>query len=89
MEYITTTHLRTKSSQLVSALKNGDSVSLIHHSQVIGEIKPKRQTKPFTKATIKQLQKLANELNLPKTSYIERERRYRKHLMEKYGHSLS
>lgn len=90
MQYISTTDLRTKSSELVAELKNGGKVSLIHRSQVIGEIMPKKEKpKTFTKSAIAKLEKLARELNLPKTSYKERERIYRKHLMEKYGKGLS
>lgn len=89
MNYITTTQLRTKSRELVSVLSKGDSVSLIHRSQIIGEIKPKKETKPLTKKDIKELKKLAGALNLPKTSYKQREKIYREHLMEKYGQDLS
>lgn len=90
MNYITTTELRTKSSQLVDELRRGGVVSLIHRSKVIGEIKPKLyDPKPLTKEDIKKLIKLAKALNLPKLSYKERERRYREHLMKKYGQGLS
>lgn len=85
MNYITTTDLRTKSSQLVNSLLKGHEVVLIHRSRIIGEIKPKKESKPFTQEDIKQLKKLAEELNLPKTSYEQREKIYRKHLMKKYG----
>lgn len=86
MQYITTTDLRTKSSQLVNILKNGGSVSLIHHSKVIGKIQPDQEPKPFD---AKKFKKLVNGLNLPKTTYTQREKIYRKHLMEKYGPNLS
>ena len=89
MDYITTTDLRTKSSQLVNLLKSGGSIALVHRSELIGEIKPKKKTKILKKFDISQLQKIAASLNLPKTSYKERERIYRKHLMEKYGKGLS
>lgn len=89
MDYITTTDLRTKSSELIETLKRGTSVSLIHRSRVVGEIKPKRDAKPLTKRGIAQLKNLANKLNLPKTTYVQREKLYRKHLMEKYGKGLS
>lgn len=88
MQYITTTQLRTKSSQLVKALENGEHVELIHRSKVIGEIKPRYDKKPLTKEDIKKLKKLANKLNLPKLNYKEREKIYRKHLEEKYGKDL-
>lgn len=43
----------------------------------------------ITKADINKLKQLAKDLNLPKTSYKEREKRYRKHLMDKYGKNIS
>lgn len=90
MNYITTTDLRTKSSELIKALKEGYSVELIHRSRIIGKIKPAiEEPKPLTREGIEKLKKLAKELNLPKLSYRERERRYRKHLMEKYGKDIS
>lgn len=89
MNYITTTGLRTQSSKLVKSLSEGQTVSLLHRSKIIGEIKPKKEMKPLTKDDIKQLKKLAEDLNLPKTSYKQREKIYRKHLMEKYGKDLS
>lgn len=89
MNYITTTELRTRSSELIEALKKGTSVSLVHRSRIVGEFRPKRQAQPMTKKDIAQLRQLAEELNLPKLSYKERERRYRKHLMQKYGKGLS
>lgn len=87
MEYITTTHLRTKSSQLVSALKSGKSISLVHRSQVIGEIRPVAPSaKPFDAHAFRQL---VEKLNLPKTTYAQREKIYRAHLVKKYGKGIS
>lgn len=87
MQVITTTQLRTQSKQLVKTLKEGRSVNLIHRSKVIGEIKPKIQDpKPFDP---ERFAELAKEFNLPHLSYQERERRYRAHLMKKYGKGLS
>ncbi len=87
MEYITTTHLRTKTSQLVNSLKKGNSVSLIHRSKIVGIIEPaKNPPKTFDAAKFKQLVK---SLNLPQTTYAQREKRYRAHLMKKYGKGLS
>jgi len=90
MNYITTTDLRTKSSELVTALKNGESVKLIHRSKIVGVFKPTTDSpKILTKASIEKLKKLAKDLNLPQLSYQQREKIYRKHMMEKYGKSLS
>lgn len=88
MNYITTTQLRTKSSQLIKSLKRGDSISLIYRSRIVGEIRPKKEPRSLTKFDIKKLQQLAEKLNLPKSSYEEREKRYRKHLTKKYGEDL-
>ncbi len=90
MNFITTTDLRTKSSDLINSLRNGRSVSLIHRSKIVGIIKPARdEPKALTKSDINKLKELALKLNLPKTSYKEREKIYRKHLMNKYGKDIS
>lgn len=89
MDTITTTNLRTQSKQLIDTLKKGGSVSLIHRSNVVGTIKPSTKTKIFTKESIHKLKRLAEELNVPDLSYTEREKRYRKHLMKKYGKNIS
>lgn len=89
MQVITTTELRTKSKELVKTLQEGRSVDLIHRSRVVGRVKPLMEAKPLTGKDIEKIKDLARKLNLPKLSYKERERRYRKHLMEKYGQGLS
>ncbi|OGD88427.1 hypothetical protein A3F45_02120 [Candidatus Curtissbacteria bacterium RIFCSPHIGHO2_12_FULL_41_17] len=87
MQVITTTELRTKSKELVKVLQEGRSVDLIHRSRVVGEIRPKiYDPKPFDPD---KFAKIAKQLNLPKLSYKERERRYRAHLMKKYGKGVS
>ena len=68
MQYITTTELRTKSSKVVTTLKEGSRLRLIHRSKVIGDIVPVDEPKPLTRADIEQLKKLAKGLNLPKLS---------------------
>lgn len=84
--YITTTDLRTKSSKLVEILRGGQSISLIHRSKVIGKIEPfQEKTILFNAQTFEQL---AEKLNLPKTTYAQREKRYKAHLMKKYGKNL-
>jgi len=89
MNYITTTDLRTKSKQLVKTLQEGGTVNLLHRSKIIGEIRPKQETRALTKADINELKELAKKLNLPKITYRERGKNYRKHLMVKYGKGLS
>ena len=89
MQYITTTELRTMSKKLVDTLREGHSVNLIHRSKIVGRVEPVQEPKPLTKEGIEKIKRLAKELNLPKLSYKERERRYRKHLIEKYGQGLS
>ncbi|MBI2600985.1 hypothetical protein HYW42_03450 [Candidatus Daviesbacteria bacterium] len=86
MQYITTTELRTKSSKLVKTLKGGGTLRLIHRSKVIGQIMPIYEPKPFD---AKKFEKLVKNLKLPKTTYAQREKIYRAHLMKKYGKGLS
>lgn len=89
MDYITTTQLRTKSPKLIEELKKGSSIKLIHRSRIVGVIKPQKEPKVLTKTDINKLRELAKKLNLPKTSYEEREIIYRNHLEKKYGKGLS
>ena len=87
MQFITTTDLRTKTPELINTLKQNGEVSLIHRSKIVGIIKPvENQPKLFDVKAFKQLVK---DLNLPKTTYKQREKIYRKHLMKKYGKNLS
>lgn len=87
MQYITTTELRTKSKKLVEVLREGRSVDLVHRSKVVGEIKPKiYDPKPFDPDKVAEI---AKKLNLPKLSVKAREKRYRTHLMKRYGQGLS
>lgn len=87
MQAITTTELRTKSKELVKVLREGGSVDLIHRSKVVGEIRPKMyDPKPFDPDRVAAI---AKKLTLPKLSYKEREKRYRTHLLKKYGKGLS
>ena len=89
MNYITTTQLRTKSSTLVNSLKKGESVSLIHRSNIIGVIEPLKNPAVHT-ATAEKLRAFLKAVTpkkvIPKS---KRESVYRKHLAEKYGQSLS
>lgn len=89
MDYITTTNLRTQSSELISTLKKGGTVSLIHRSQIVGIIKPKKEPKVLAKADIKELKQLAKSQNVAKMSYKKRNDTYREHLMNKYGKDIS
>ncbi|MGH7203341.1 MAG: hypothetical protein ACREHC_02780 [Candidatus Levyibacteriota bacterium] len=88
MNYITTTDLRTQSSQLVDSLKKGKKISLVHRSQVIGEIAPiKKAAKLFDIKRFREFIKKPQTQN--DISYQEREQRYRKHLEKKYGKDIS
>lgn len=87
MNFITTTDLRTKSSDLIDSLKRGQSLSLIHRSKIVGVIKPaEEEPKRFN---AKEVAKIAKQMNLPRLSFAEREKRYRDHLVKKYGKGIS
>lgn len=89
MEYITTTNLRTQTSQLVNSLKRGTSFSLIHRSKVVGVIKP-ATTLTAGPINVEEFRKFLNKLRpkkiIPRT---QREKIYRKYLMKKYGEVIS
>ena len=88
MNYITTTNLRTQSSQLVESLKRGKKISLVHRSHVVGEILPiKTTTKIFDLKIFRKFVKTSKEKKA--LSYEERDNKYKKHLEEKYGKDLS
>ena len=87
MDTITSTELRTKTPKVIETLLHGGTIDIVHRSKIVGEIVPKNENvKPFN---AKKFLSAAKKLNLPKLSYKERERRYRAHLMEKYGKGLS
>lgn len=83
---MTTTDLRTKATKLVEALKNGETVSLIHRSRVIGKIAPADEGKPFD---VEAFTRLVADLKLPKTTDKQREKMYRAHMLQKYGKDIS
>lgn len=86
MNIITSTELRTQTPKVIETLLHGGVIDLVHRSKIVGEIRPKKQeSNPFN---AKKFLELAKKLNLPRLSYKERERRYRAHLMKKYGKGL-
>lgn len=87
MNYITTTQLRTKSTELVNALSKGDSVSLVHRSRVIGKVVPDNNREIKT-INVKRLEYKINKLSLPKLSLKEIDRRYRIAMEKKHGKGL-
>jgi len=90
MNYITSTELRTKTSELVKALKKGQSVSLLHHSRIIGTFEPKIKDEPVKIVDVKALKKFLDEIKPKKLiPRKDRDKIYRKHLEEKYGKGLS
>lgn len=87
MQYITTTQLRTLSSDLIAALAAGDKVDLIHRSRVVAEIKPKmREPKPFN---AEKFLAAVKKLNFPKLTIAQARANYHRHIMEKYGKNIS
>ena len=86
MNYLTTTQLRTQTSKIVDTLKKKGTISLIHRSKVVGIIRPVIEVKPFNPEAF---ERLVKELRLPPTTSAQRERRYRRHLIKKYGQGIS
>lgn len=86
MNYISTTGLRTQSSELIDALLAGQSVDLIHRSKLVGRVVPilkKGKQKGDFVSFIKSLPRTKP------TTEKEREKIYRKHMVDKYGKYLS
>lgn len=86
--FITTTELRTRSSELVKLLAAGKSINLVHRSKMIGEIQPQKSDRTKTFST-KEFSKKVQKLHLPKLTLKEIDRRYRKAMMKKHGKYLS
>ncbi len=86
MNYITTTELRTRSSELIDFLLAGETVDLIHRSSIVGTIIPKEEEpENLTKEDIRKITQALNLLNLPSTTPSERAKNYHLHLKKKYG----
>lgn len=87
MQYLTTTDLRTKTSELVNTLKQNGEVTLIHRSKIVGIIKPvENQPKPFDVEKFRLFLKSIKPIKI--IPRHKRDKIYRKHLMEKYGKHL-
>lgn len=91
MEYITTTQLRTQSKALVSALKSGKEVKLVHRSNIIGKILPQLPQESRPKVNPTEFLEFVKSFGskLPNLTPAQRERNYRQHLEKKYGRHLS
>lgn len=88
MQYITFTELRTKSHNLAKALEQGEEITLVRKSRVVGKIIPDKNTNIKT-VSAKKLQAKIDRLNLPSLTMKEIDRRYRIAMMKKHGQGLS
>ncbi|MCL4390262.1 MAG: hypothetical protein M1484_02530 [Patescibacteria group bacterium] len=87
MQYITTTQLRTMTTDLIASLAAGESVELVHRSKIVGEIKPKKlDPRPFDPNEFFRIMKGSK---LKKYTTAQMERNYREHIMKKYGQGFS
>ena len=84
---MTTTNLRTKTTQLVNALKKNSRISLIHRSKIVAIIQPIQVAgKPFDARLFAHYLK---EIKLVPTSHKQRKMIYQAHLNKKYGKNIS
>lgn len=83
MSMITATQLRTKTKDLVEAMLNGEEVSVIHRSKIIGVFKPEKQGPVVFDS--KRFTEIVERMNVPKLSQKEREKRYRSAMTAKNG----
>jgi len=87
MNFITTTDLRTKSSDLISSLKRGQSVSLIHRSGIVGKITPTNNSGEKV-INVKRLVGKIRQLSFPKLSEEAVKKRYKAAMLKKHGKDL-
>lgn len=87
MQYITTTQLRTMSTELVKTLFEGEEVLLLHRSRPIGNITPQSMRDKVIDSRI--LEAKIAKLGLPSLTSKEIDRRYRTAMMKKHGQGLS
>jgi antitoxin (DNA-binding transcriptional repressor) of toxin-antitoxin stability system len=86
MNVITATELRTQTKQLVEALLNGEEISVVHRSKIIGTFKPKKSAgKPFNSERVA---KIAEKINVPRLTQEQREKNYRSAMMKKHGKDI-
>lgn len=88
MNYITTTQLRTETPELIATLMYGQNIDLIHRSQVIGEIRPKKTTKPKL-FNSKRMMKIVESMNLKPMSTKQAEKNYRDYMFKRHGQGIS
>jgi len=88
MDYITTTDLRTKSSQLVKKLNSGESFSLVHRSKIVGKIMPEDNTM-LKIIDARKLEEKIKKLGLPRLTLKEIDKRYRQAMIKKHGKDIS
>jgi len=89
MNYITSTELRTKTTELVEKLEAGEEVRLLHRSKVLGTIRPEHMDKKPLK-TIEDTQKFFKDMRaiakkVGKYTKSQRDVNYKKHMETKYG----
>ena len=98
MQIITTTQLRTNTKQLTQSLNRGETIKLIHHSKIIGNITPlvyspisdSKKTKVLFSKAIKNAQKIFSETSkfLPKNNE-DLMKNYYNLLLKKHGKNIS
>lgn len=88
-QYISTTELREQSSKVVSKLRRGEDMMLIHRSKIIGVIKPLlSQTESID--DLSEFKKVLSVLKPIKViPYHNRREKYRKYLQRRYGQDIS
>ena len=89
MQTISFTELRTKSPQLVKAIKSGQTVKLTYRDRLLADIEPLRRVQKAKKFNYKNFQRLLKEFKYPRLTVKQARKRYENHLMEKYGKYLS
>ncbi len=85
MQFITTTELRTKSTELIQQLQQGNVVPLIHRSKIVGMVVPAKQSRSKA-VSAEVLRAFHKKFGLKtNTTVEEREKRYTEQIEKRYG----
>lgn len=88
MQCITTTELRTKSTEMIKQLQQGSVISLIHRSKIVATVVPSQPQEPKV-VTAKALRTFNKKFGFStNTTAAQRKQRYAEHLEKRYRKSV-
>lgn len=86
MNYISTTGLRTKSSELIESLLAGKSVDLFHRSKLVGKVVPVEKKEKIKSNFVDLIKSFSRKKPM---TVKQMDRAYRKEMVKKHGKHIS